>query len=202
MGFMKKLLLATIFSLNLIAADIPGGQMRVAEQSSPYTYELLLAPSISFPGLAYLNSEIRYQASEEIGVGFGFGSGELGFNFGPNMVWNVIPDTSTQPAFALAGGIYLNRVMGQNFFVVKINPMISKVIRIDAEKIIPYAGLSFSPSFALTMPQTQFGIKTTIGTQLEFSGMGGMRLWAEFGLGVVNSFHEIVIGLSYPFRAL
>jgi hypothetical protein len=176
--------------------------MRVAEQSSPYTYELLLAPSISFPGLAYLNSEIRYQASEEIGVGFGFGSGELGFNFGPNMVWNVIPDTSTQPAFALAGGIYLNRVMGQNFFVVKINPMISKVIRIDAEKIIPYAGLSFSPSFALTMPQTQFGIKTTIGTQLEFSGMGGMRLWAEFGLGVVNSFHEIVIGLSYPFRAL
>lgn len=193
-------ILFSILSVGASALEKPGGLNRTAVNLEPGKYEVLLSPSYTIaPEGAYLSSEVRYQAGEDLAVGAGFGSGEIGFNFGANGTWFIAPDLASQPAFALMGGLYFNRVEGDNYFVLKVTPIVSKEFKTGWGKVTPYAGVHVSPSFRLTEASNQIALKTSTGLQFTVASMGGSQLWAEFGVGIVNANHEIVTGISYPF---
>ena len=68
--------LITVLSATAFTADIPGGLARISEGLPNNTYEVALSPAYTLkPGGAYLTSELRYQANEDFGAGFGFGAG-------------------------------------------------------------------------------------------------------------------------------
>jgi len=186
-------------------ADIPGGLVHNGEGLKSNTYELLVSPAYdmqSGTGGAYLSSSIRYQPNDDFGVGFGFGAGEPGYNFGLNGVWYVLPDTPNQPAFAILGGVYMNRIAPANFFVVKAVPMVSKGFKMDWGKVTPYAGLHLTPSFRLGQPANVFSMKTSLGSEFSLKSLNNLHLWAEVDVGVLESPQEVVVGVSYPFNAL
>lgn len=185
------------------AADRPGGLTRTAVNLKAQTYELLLSPAYTIaPGGAYLTSELRFQPSEDLGLGFGFGAGEIGFNFGGNAVWHILPDVKSQPGFALMGGLYFNRVAPGNYFVVRISPLVSKQFTVGWGKVTPYAGLHLAPSFRLGQAENDFSLKGSTGVEFDVTGWNGLHIWTEFGLGLHHSAHELVLGVSYPFAAL
>lgn len=190
------------FASSAFGAAVPGGLIRTAESFSVNTYELVLSPAYTIsPSGAYLSSEIRYQPTEDLGAGFGFGAGEVGFNFGAYGVWHILPDLSAQPAFSLSGGLYFNRVDLSNYFVVKVTPTVSKTVRASWGKVTPYVGLPMAPSFRLGQADNSFSIKTSVGSEFTFQAWRGVRLWAEMGIGIVNSVHEFSLGFAYPFSA-
>jgi hypothetical protein len=169
------------------------------------TYELLLSPAYDVEagaGGAYLSSAIRYQPNDDFGVGFGFGAGEPGYNFGLNGTWYILPDARSQPAFAILGGLYLNRVSPASYFVVKAVPMVSKGFRVEWGKVTPYAGVHLAPSFRLGTPANLFSMKSSIGSEFQVKALNNLHLWAEVDVGIVESPQEMVFGVSYPFNAL
>jgi hypothetical protein len=185
------------------AADVPGGLIRNAEGMPSKTFEVVLSPGfIIDPGGAYLGSEVRYQAGEDVGLAFGFGSGEIGFNFGANGTWYILPDIAGQPALSILGGLYFNRVVANNYFVLRFTPTISKSYKVDEAKLTPYAGVNLSPSFRLGSAQNEFSVKTSTGIEVAASALNGINLWAEVGIGIFQSYNELVFGLSYPFKSI
>lgn len=183
--------------------EVPGGLIRSSEAMATDTYEFVLSPAYTFkPSGAYLSSEIRYQANEDFGAGFGFGAGEVGFNFGLNGVWYVFPDLSSQPAFSVLGGVYFNRLAEANYFAVKVAPTISKTFKTNWGKITPYAGFHVTPSFRLAQPDNEISLKSSFGSEFALSALSGVRLFTEFNLGMSNSPHSLSVAMSYPFAAL
>jgi hypothetical protein len=198
--FLSFMLFFSVFSY---AAELPGGLTRTSEAMANNTYEFVLGPGYSFsPNGAYLSSEIRYQANEDFGAGFGFGAGESGFNFGLNGSWYVFPDLHNQPAFSVLGGIYFNRLDQANYFVVKVAPMVSKTFKMSWGKVTPYAGVHLAPSFRLSQPDNTVALKSTFGSEFAISDLSGVKLFTEFNLGISNSPHSISVALAYPFVAL
>jgi len=153
------------------------------------------------PSGAYLNSEIRYQVNEDFGAGFGFGAGEVGYNFGANGTWYVFPDHESQPAVGILGGAYFNRLSLNNYFVVKLAPFASKTAKLPWGSVTPYAGGTLSPSFCLTNPANEISLKASAGMLFAIKSLNGIRFWTEVGLGIANSVHEVVLGLVYPFAS-
>lgn len=202
---MRHLLVLASFVLSTAAfsADIPGGLARISEGLPNNTYEVVLSPAYTLkPGGAYLTSELRYQANEDFGAGFGFGAGEVGFNFGANGTWYIAPDVDSQPAFSVLGGLYLNRVVDSNYLAIRLVPTISKMIPQYWGKVTPYLSAQMTPSFQLGQADNNFSIRTNVGSLFEFKEMQGLRFFTELGLAVMNSNSEIVFGISYPFKAL
>lgn len=187
----------------LFAADIPGGLIRTAESMRHNTYELMLSPEylISEEG-SYLSSELRYQLNDDIGMGLGFGSGQVGFNFGAHGVWYLLPELESQPAFSVLGGLYFNRIYSSNFFALKVAPMVSRSFKMTWGDVSPYAGIQISPSFGLGIAGSEFSMRAAVGTQILLTSFSGVRLWIETGLPLVKSMTEIALGISYPFAAL
>lgn len=204
MSRMGWIFLTVLFFVTQVRAqDKPGGLTHTAANSPRDTYELLLTPAFTIsPGGAYLASEFRYQMSEDVAVGVGYGAGEIGFNFGGQIVWYVAPDLEGQPAFALLGGAYFNRVADQNFFLLRVAPTVSKGFKTDFGKVTPYAGLQFTPTFRLDQAKNSISMKASTGVEFTITDLSGVKIWSEFGLGMLNSFHEVVVGLSYPFQAI
>jgi len=202
---MRHLILVAAFTLSAatFSADIPGGLARISEGLPNNTYEVALSPAYTLkPGGAYLTSELRYQANEDFGAGFGFGAGEVGFNFGINGTWYIAPDIDSQPAFSVLGGVYMNRVVQSNYLALRIVPTVSKMIPQGWGKVTPYASLQATPSFRLGQADNNFSLRTNVGTLFEIKDTQGLRLFTELGLAVMNSNSEIVFGISYPFKAL
>ena len=202
---MRLLSLVAAFVLGSasFSADSPGGLARISEGLPNNTYEVALSPAYTLsPGGAYLTSELRYQANEDFGAGFGFGAGEVGFNVGANGTWYIAPDVDSQPAFSVLGGVYLNRVALNNFLALRIAPTVSKMISQDWGKVTPYASVQATPSFRLGEADNNFSIRTNVGTLFEIKAMQGLRFFTELGLAVMNSNSEVVFGISYPFKAL
>jgi hypothetical protein len=192
----------SLLSSFAMAVDLPGGISRTANTPTN-TYELMLSPSYALsPGGAYLSSQFRMQMGDEVGVGLGFGAGELGFNFGGEGVWFIAPDTSSQPAVALVGGMYFNRLNPNNYFQLKVTPIVSKTFKTTFGKVTPYAGMQFSPSFRLNTASNDFSMKISTGAEFAVSQMNGLKLWSEVGFGVLHAINEIVFGISYPFTTL
>lgn len=202
-GFLGLAVGLTLFVSQAKAVDIPGGLIRSADSLPTNTYELVLTPGYTFrPDGAYMSTEVRYQPNEDFGVGFGFGAGEAGFNFGMNGSWFLVPDTSTQPGVSLLAGAYFNRVAQFNYFNVKATPIISKRFETDFGKVVPYAGLHFSPSFRLGAPENMLSMKASLGTNWEVQAFNGLKVYTEGNIGLNNSTHELLLGFSYPFAAL
>jgi len=197
-------LTALIIGVNSATAlDKPGGLTRTAVGLPTNSYEMLLSPAYTIsPAGAYLTSELRFQPSEDLGVGFGFGAGEIGFNFGANGVWFIAPDLEAQPAVSVLGGLYFNRVGDFNYFVVKVTPTVSKNFFVNWGRLTPYAGLNIAPSFRLTKPENQLTLKSSTGIEFAVNSLKGVKVWTEVGIGILNSYHETVVGISYPFSAL
>ncbi len=206
---MKNFLLLAIATLTLSAqvygVDRPGGLVSTATSIPKNTYEVILSPAYAVsPGGAYLSSELRMMPWDDVGLAFGFGAGELGFNIGGNGTWFVSPDVAGgQPAFAVQGGLYFNRVASLNYFVLQVTPKTSKTFQTSWAKITPYAGLPLGPSFALGGAATnQFTMKASTGVEFAMKDWGGLHVWTEFGFGILHSVHELVLGVSFPFTAL
>ena len=179
--------------------------MRQATQLPVNTYEMLISPSyvVTEKGGAYLSAELRYQPYEAFAAGFGFGAGELGFNFGAHGVWNIAPHLKLVPQVAILGGAYFNRVAGANYFVVKLAPTVSHTFQADWGDVTPYGALALSPSFRLVNTAANlFSIKTSLGAQFAPKGTDGLRIMTEVNLGLLNSTYEIGVGITYPFAAI
>lgn len=197
--------LALFLGLSSVAADVPGSYMRTATQLPVNSYEMLISPSYIMTGKggAYLSAELRYQPYDAFAAGFGFGAGELGFNFGVHGVWNVLPQLKLVPQVAVLGGAYFNRVAGANYFVVKLAPTVSHTFQSEWGDVTPYGAIALAPSFSLVQSAANlFSIKGSLGSQLAFKGMDGLRVMTEVSLGLLNSTYEIGLGLTYPFAAL
>jgi len=187
-----------------VGADVPGGLMRTGTAVKPETYELVLSPAIVMaPTGAYLSSELRYQASEEFETGFGFGAGEVGFNFGGHGTWLIFPDTDSQPALGVLGGLFFNRLDLNNYFVVKLAPFLSETVMTTWGTLTPYGGLHISPSFRLgENPGNLVSLRASGGLQFLIKALNGMGLLTEAGLGIANSSHELLIGVTYPLEKM
>lgn len=195
--------LSVFFAVPAFCADIPGGLLRDGEGQAKNTYEMVLSPSYLLgQGGAYLSSELRYQVGEDIGLAFGFGAGEVGFNFGANATWYIVPDLSSQPAVSVLGGLYLSRIIPDNFLVFKIAPMLSKGYKMDWGKVTPYAGLQLLPSLRLASGPNEFSVKTSMGVEFAISSMNGLKFRTEVGIAILQTYNELAIGISYPFKAL
>lgn len=203
MRLIRSLVLALIASSAVRAADVPGGMIRDAEGLPASSFEIMLSPEYIFSARAtYLTTELRYQFSEDVGFGGAFGSGELGFHLGGYANWYLIPDLETQPAVSLLGGMYLNRVAGEDYFVLTVSPTVSKRFTTRWGSLTPYWGMAFSPSFSLGSVPNAFSMKSSIGAQVQVNALQGMRLWVELGLGLVKSYDQVALAISYPFAGL
>lgn len=186
------------------AKDIPGGLAKSAEAIQINTYELMLSPGVTLsPSGTYLSAEVRYQPAEEFGAGFGFGTGEVGFNFGLNGTWYLLPDSGDQPAVSLMGGLYMNRIEEANYFAVRVTPTMSKTFGTTWGRVTPYTGLHLTPNFRLgSQPDNSLSVKASLGSEFVIKNWNDMRLIGELGLGISNSVSEIMLGIAYPFVAL
>ncbi|NBV50089.1 hypothetical protein EBR03_01300 [bacterium] len=197
------LTLLALFCLSSLAADIPGGMNRSAEVLPSNSYEMLLSPGFTLePSGAYLSSEVRYQANEEVAAGLAFGAGEVGFNFGLAGTWYVLGDDGSQPALSVSGGLHFNRLLENNYFAVRISPTVSKNLPATWGRITPYAAAHLTPNFRLGAPENNLALKASIGTEFLVKPWGDMRLVAEAGVGVSNSVSEFMLAVAYPFVAL
>lgn len=197
--------LVLVVGVTARAADVPGSYMRTATQLPVNSYEMMISPSyvVSDRGGAYMSAELRYQPYEAFAAGFGFGAGEMGFNFGVHGVWSVMPHLKLVPQVAILGGAYFNRVAGANYFVVRVAPTISHTFQADWGDVTPYGALALTPSFRLVeVAANQFSVKTSLGAQFSPRGADGLRIMTELSLGLVKSASEIGIGITYPFAAL
>lgn len=202
--FKRILFLAVMFFVTQsFAIDKPGGITRTAINLPTNSYEVVLAPAYTVsPGGFYLSSEFRMQPSEDFGIGVAFGAGEIGFHTGANGMWYILPDTDGQPAFGLLGGLYISRLVSESYFLVKLAPIVSKSFKVGKDTFTPYASYQLVPSFKLGPAANEVSMKVTAGLETIIPSLSGIRLWTEFGVGIMNSAHEVVVGLSYPFAAL
>jgi hypothetical protein len=60
--------------------------------------------------------------------------------------------------------------------------------------------MHLTPSFRLGEPENGFAMKSSMGTQFSISSLNWIKVWTEVGVGLVNSQHEVVVGLAYPFE--
>ena len=204
MIFRQLFIALWLVSYTAYPAEIPGGLIRTAEPVKADTAELLLSPSyVMSPTGAYLSSEFRYQSNEDFSVGAGFGAGEVGFNIGGFATWYIIPDLQNQPGFALTGGLYFNRLRPFSYFNLKLAPTVSKTVKMEWGNLTPYAGLHITPSFRLSEPPAnELSLKTSLGSAFAPKSLNGLRFWAEADLGLANSVHEVVVGVTYPLNNL
>lgn len=197
MRFIASLLIVA-FSLVAEGRDVPGGFLTNAEKRDLYAYEMVLSPTVMLsPSGAYLTSQVRYQAFERLGTGFGFGAGELGFNFGGNAVYYLEIDKDL-PSIALLGGLYFNRVENNNYAVFRFVPTVSKEFGFSWGKVTPYGALQIAPAVGLGTAGT-FGMRADAGTKIAFQELPSLQFWAELGVGVTKSVSQIALGVSYPF---
>lgn len=197
------LTLLSLFCLSSLAADIPGGMNRSAEVLPSNSYEMLLSPGFTIePGGAYLSSEVRYQANEEMAAGMGFGAGEVGFNFGLTGTWYVLADDGRQPGFSVSGGLHFNRLLDSNYFAIRVSPTVSRNVMTSWGRLSPYASAHLTPNFRLGAADNSLALKTSLGTEFLVRPWGDMRLVVEAGLGVSDSVSEIMMAVAYPFVAL
>ncbi len=200
---LRRLFLSFLFltfcASALFGAEVPGGLVRTSDTIKVNTAEFLMSPVVLLsPAAAYLATELRLQANEDATLGAGFGAGEVGFNVGANGMWHLFPDNAEQPGVSFLGGLYFNRLRPDSFLVLKFVPMISKSVKVDWGKLTPYAGFHFSPSFRLNEAANEVSLKTSMGCAFAVKSMNGIRLWTEVGLGLANSQHEVIAGLTYP----
>ncbi len=185
-----------------LASDIPGGNIRDAEGLVPRSFEIVMSPAVVFAdGGMYLNTELRYQATEDIGAGAAFGAGELGFNFGGYAMWYMLPDMGSQPAVGLLGGLFFNQVASEDYFLFRISPVVSKHLATNWGGLTPYLSAQISPAFSFGTVPNIFSMRMSMGSLVTINSFNGLRLWAEVGLGIVNSFNEIALGVSFPFSS-
>lgn len=181
------------------AVDIPNGLLRTAEEKAVDTVELLVGPGILLsPGAAYLLSEVRYQASDDFSTGVSFGAGKTGFSTGTNGSWYLVPDTAEQPAICVLGGVFFNQVNENDYFVVKMVPIVSKHVATTWGSLTPYGGLHIAPTFRLNVAQNLFSSRLTGGSEFHLKALGEGRLWAEVNVNITNSQHSIMTGYSLP----
>lgn len=189
------------FSTSFVFAttDVPVAWVRTADSLVPNSYELVLAPQYVFSGASYLSTELRYQPSSDLSVGFGFGSGEIGYNAGIHGTWHILPDLDRQPALSLLGGLYFNHLLSENYFVIKVAPTLSETYQVSFGQLTPYVALQLSPAFSVSGAGNQLALRATGGTQIGISSLRGLTLWLEVGLNIAESFNQMAFGLSYPF---
>ena len=201
---MKRILIGlSLFCVVAKAVDVPGALTQTGEALPNYAYEVLLSPSYLIePRGAYMSAEMRYQVNEDFGTGVSFGAGEVGWKAGATGTFFIVPDVGVQPAFAVIGGLFLNRVQPYEYFVVKAVPTISKMFKADWGRVTPYAGWHIAPSFRLGPPANEFSSKVSVGSEFSIKGMAGLRLWTEANISIVNADHALSLGISYPFTAL
>ena len=135
-------------------------------------------------------------------MGFGFGAGELGFNFGVNAVWHLIPAKDSDLEFAVIGGVYFNDFAENNYFVPRVVPTLSQTFFTTWGQVSPYVGVSMAPAFRLGPADSLFASRAAGGVQLVFRRMDGLRILTEMGLNLSNSNHQISVGISYPFEPM
>lgn len=185
------------------ALDIPGGMNKSTEMLQADTYEMMISPGYTFkPSGAYLATEVRYQASQEFGTGFGFGAGEVGFNFGLTGTYHILRDDGARPGVAFTGGLHFNRLDQANYFALRLSPMLSKNFGTSFGRVTPYAALHFTPNFRLGEPENNFALKGSVGSEFMVKEWNDIRLIAEVGIGMASSNSEIMLGVAYPFVAL
>jgi hypothetical protein len=188
-----------LFALAATAADKPGGVVQTAVNGTPNTYDIVLSPAYTVsPGGAYLSSELRYTATEDYGAGLAFGAGEIGFNLGGTGAWYAVPETDSQPAIALLGGAYFNRIETSNYLLLRLAPTLSKSFKMSFGKVSPYGSFEFAPSLGLGSASGDVALKTSGGLEFTVNDWKNLKLWTEVAVGILNSPHAVVLGISYP----
>jgi hypothetical protein len=189
-------------ALSAQAAEIPGGKTETAAGLPTNTYQLLLSPAYEFNHGAYLTAKMRYQPTDEIGLGAAFGSGERGFRFGIEGIWHAFDAKHYTPAVALLAGAHFNRFALANYFTLEFAPIVSQTFKTTIGEVTPYGAMRVMPSFRLGEPKNELAMKASLGTAFALNGLDGLQIWTEFGLALAASEHEIALGVSYPFAAL
>jgi hypothetical protein len=188
-----------MFGIAAFGADKPGGVVQTAVNGTPNTYEFVMSPAYTMsPGGAYLSTELRYTATEDYGAGLSFGAGEIGFNLGGTGAWYVTPETDAQPAIAVLGGAYFNRIQTSNYLLLRLAPTLSKSFKMSFGRISPYGSLEFAPSLGLGNAAGDFALKTSGGIEFTVNDWKNLKFWTEVAVGILNSPHAIVLGISYP----
>lgn len=207
--FRKFLFLGLVLCFSATAVDTPNALMRTADGIGVNNFEIMVSPQVVFePNGAYLNAEARYQPAEELDVGFGFGAGQVGYNFGAFVNWHVFPDLEGQPAFSVLGGLHYNRIeelesdVASPFFVLRAAAIFSETFRLGWGIVTPYGGGVVAPSFRLSEADNQISLRAAMGAQVALDQVPGMRVMMEFGMGIHNSPHQLAVGVSYPLGGL
>lgn len=175
---------------------------------------LVLLPSSSFayystqstgelvtPGNYQLSAETEFLTDPVSGVNFvgrfdssldessnlralvGFGT--VDFHIGGFYKWVPVPDTATQPALGLLGGIIYGRLLGEDYLSLKVHPLISKTFHPEFGVMTPYAALPLSLTSG--NGKLEAALQAALGVEIKTPHLNNVRWAMELGVDVSKS---------------
>lgn len=179
----------------LLLASLPSGAFMTVQESNEITpagkYKIGMEPQvrlsdgtgINFTG--FFDRGINDEGSFRAWVG----TGDTDLTAGGSLKWVPFPDYGSQPAVGLkVGGSYW-REHDENFFTVRLDPIVSKKFESDIGLFIPYVAIPVM--FHSGQDKDQTGIQVAAGTEFLHTEADNMTFGAEVGFDAKDSFSYI-----------
>ncbi len=146
---------------------------------------------------ANLISKFDTHLSEDADVRALVGVGTTDVHVGGLLKWVPIPDTDTQPAIGLVGGLLFAHYEGKSEVSLLGTPLVSKGFNVSFGQVTPFASLPLSlKSYG---SDTDITLQLAVGLEAKFTNLSGFRFRSEAGFDLANSFSHITVGAAYDY---
>lgn len=125
------------------------------------------------------------------------GAGTVDFHMGGFYKYVPYPDTPSQPAIGLIGGVIYGRNEGYNYLTVRLAPLVSKTFQVNFGSLTPYASLPIG--IRSQKNGTDVPIELAIGTDIKTMHFEHLRWRTELGFNLNDAYSYVSIGAVLDF---
>ena len=149
-----------------------------------------------------LNARFATGIQDDAEIQFEAGIGSIDYYLGAFYKWVPFPDTDSQPALGVRGGLTFAEVNNYSTYGANITPLISKMFEANFGKISPYGGVLLG--LQNNVNETFVSLQAVIGlewqpNEWEFNSLKDFNFLLEYGAEIDDAFNYLSFGASYDF---
>lgn len=170
-----------------------------AEVMKSGTYALGIEPQFltSDGGGTNINAFVDAGFRDDLSGRISVGGGETDFNAFASAKWVPFPDYDNQPAMGVRFGAGFARDEELNILQIQMAPMVSKKIDTVYGLATPYLAIPFT--YLNTKHDNTVASNFVIGSEFNYFELPTLKVGAELGLELNDSYSYISLYISFPF---
>lgn len=154
-------------------------------------YKFTASPQIiTDEGGLDLNAIADMGLTDEFGARALVGVGKTDFFMGGLFKWMPVPDIDNQPAIGFNAGLIYARDAGVTEVTIRVEPLVSKKLNLEALVMTPYASLPIGIQMRNTSDRddkTRVASQMVFGSQIQVEAWKNLQFMGEVGINLDNA---------------